>query len=315
MLISGKRSIPDMKTGLVVEGGGMKCAYSAGILDRFLDEHITFDYCIGVSAGSANTASYLAGQRGRNLRFYVDHLNEPGYMGVKNLLRTGQFFGLQYIYQTLTNSDGADPIDYPAIVENPAEFEEWRWGKEHVTTHPFIVDMEVLQETLRKLEGKPVYFTKDDMKQDDYRAIMASCALPIMCRPISFHNETYFDGGLSDSVPIERAFAKGCDRVVVILSKPRSFVKQPEGFRHIYRHALRKYPQTIKALDNRHLMYRQNIADVKKHETAGEALVFAPSKELKMSTYARDEKLEQELYDLGISDFNARLKELHTFLS
>ena len=104
-----------MKTGLVVEGGGMKCAYSAGILDRFLDEHITFDYCIGVSAGSANTASYLAGQRGRNRRFYVEHLMEPGYMGVKNLLRTGQFFGLQYIYATLTNSDGADPIDYPAI--------------------------------------------------------------------------------------------------------------------------------------------------------------------------------------------------------
>ena len=111
------------------------------------------------------------------------------------------------------------------------------------------------------------------------------------------------------------AFAKGCDRVVVILSKPRSFVKQPEGFRHIYRHALRKYPQTIAALDNRHLMYRQNIADVKKQESAGKALVFAPSKELKMSTYARDEKLEQELYDLGISDFDARLKELHTFLS
>ena len=155
MLISGKRSIPDMKTGLVVEGGGMKCAYSAGILDRFLDEHITFDYCIGVSAGSANTASYLAGQRGRNLRFYVDHLNEPGYMGVKNLLRTGQFFGLQYIYQTLTNSDGADPIDYPAIVENPAEFE--------------LVATDAAT-------GKPVYFTKDDMKQDDYRAIMASCA-------------------------------------------------------------------------------------------------------------------------------------------
>ena len=129
-----------MKTGLVVEGGGMKCAYSAGILDRFLDEHITFDYCIGVSAGSANTASYLAGQRGRNLRFYVDHLNEPGYMGIRNLLRTGQFFGLQYIYQTLTNSDGADPIDYPAIVENPAEFE--------------LVATDAAT-------GKPVYFTLD----------------------------------------------------------------------------------------------------------------------------------------------------------
>ena len=152
-----------MKTGLVVEGGGMKCAYSAGILDRFLDEHITFDYCIGVSAGSANVASYLAGQRGRNLRFYVDHLNEPGYMGVKNLLRTGQFFGLQYIYQTLTNSDGADPIDYPAIVENPAEFE--------------LVATDAAT-------GKPVYFTKDDMKQDDYRAIMQ--AVPCRYVPSDF---------------------------------------------------------------------------------------------------------------------------------
>lgn len=207
-----------MKTGLVVEGGGMKCAYSAGILDRFLDEHITFDYCIGVSAGSANTASYLAGQRGRNRRFYVEHLMEPGYMGVKNLLRTGQFFGLQYIYATLTNSDGADPIDYPAIVANSAEFE--------------LVATDAAT-------GKAAYFNKDDMKQDDYRAI----------------------------------------------------------------------------LDNRHLMYRQNIADVKKHEAAGESLVFAPSRELKMSTYARNIKLEEELYDLGISDFDARLEELHAFLS
>lgn len=293
MLISGKRSIPDMKTGLVVEGGGWKWRLQRRHLVRFLDEHLhrLLHRRIG---RSANVASYLAGQRGRNLRFYVDHLHEPGYMGVKNLLRTGQFFGLQYIYQTLTNSDGADPIDYPAIVENPAEFE--------------LVATDAAT-------GKPVYFTKDDMKQDDYRAIMASCALPVMCRPISFKDQTYFDGGLSDSVPIMRAFAKGCDRVVVILSKPRSFVKQPEGFRHIYRHALRKYPQTIAALDNRHLMYRQNIADVKKQESAGKALVFAPSKELKMSTYARDEKLEQELYDLGISDFDARLNELHTFLS
>lgn len=100
------------KTGLIVEGGGMKCAYSAGILDRFLDDKITFDYCIGVSAGAANTLSYLAGQRGRNLRFYTVHLDDPRYLSVRSLLRTGNLFGLEYIYGTLTNSDGADPIDY-----------------------------------------------------------------------------------------------------------------------------------------------------------------------------------------------------------
>ena len=94
------------KTGLIVEGGGMKCAYSAGILDRFLDDKITFDYCIGVSAGAANTLSYLAGQRGRNLRFYTVHLDDPRYLSVRSLLRTGNLFGLEYIYGTLTNSDG-----------------------------------------------------------------------------------------------------------------------------------------------------------------------------------------------------------------
>lgn len=164
--------------------------------------------------------------------------------------------------------------------------------------------------------GKAAYFNKDDMKQDDYRAIMASCALPVMCRPIPFHDRTYFDGCLSASIPVERAFRKGCDRVVVILSKPRSFGKTA-GRLPAYFTAMpcANIQRPLRALDNRHLMYRQNIADVKKHEVAGEALVFAPSKELKMSTYARNVKLEEELYDLGISDFDARLEELHAFLS
>ncbi len=106
------------KTGLIVGGGGMKCAYSAGILDRFLDDKITFDYCIGVSAGAANTLSLPCRyQRGRNLRFYTVHLDDPRYLSVRSLLRTGNLFGLEYIYGTLTNSDGADPIDYDAIMK------------------------------------------------------------------------------------------------------------------------------------------------------------------------------------------------------
>lgn len=104
------------KIGLIVEGGGMKCAYSAGVLDAFLDEHITFDYAIGVSAGSANAASYLAGQRGRNLRFYTDWTHDPAYFGLKSYLKTGNLFGLHYIYADLTNSDGKDPLDYPALM-------------------------------------------------------------------------------------------------------------------------------------------------------------------------------------------------------
>ena len=110
------------KSGLIVEGGGMKCAYSAGILDAFLDDNVTFDYCMGVSAGAANTASYLAGQRGRNLRFYIEHVKDPRYISIKNLIKTGSLFGLQYIYGTLTNSTGTDPLDYDALAANPSEF-------------------------------------------------------------------------------------------------------------------------------------------------------------------------------------------------
>ena len=205
------------------------------------NQNIHFDYCIGVSAGSANVASYLAGQRDRNLRFYTQHTTLPEYMGVRNFLRTGQFFGLQFIYGTLTNTGGADPIDYPAIMANPSEYEL-------VATDAGT--------------GEATYFNKYDLKQDDYTAIMASCALPALCRPVSYNGHLYYDGGVADSIPVERAFAQGCDRVVVILSNPRSYVKQKEGLRFAYAPLLRKYPKLLAAVDNRHLMYRKNIADV-----------------------------------------------------
>lgn len=281
------------KTGLVVEGGGMKCAYNAGILDRFLDENIHFDYCIGVSAGSANVASYLAGQRDRNLRFYTQHTTLPEYMGVRNFLRTGQFFGLQFIYGTLTNTGGADPIDYPAIMANPSEYE--------------LVATDV--ET-----GKATYLGKSDLHQNDYTALMASCALPALCRPVSYNGHLYYDGGVAESIPIKRAFEKGCDRVVVILSNRRNYVKQKEGFRFAYAPLLRKYPKLLAAVDNRHLMYRQNIADVNAHEKDGNAFVFAPTIDHDLSAFCKDAKTEQELYDLGVQNFNDQLCNLKQFL-
>ena len=145
-----------------------------GVLDKFLDDHIQFDYCIGVSAGAANTLSYLAGQRGRNLRFYTEHLSDPRYLSVHSLIRTGSLFGLQYIYGTLTNSDGKDPIDYDAIMKNPAEF--YMPATDAVT-------------------GTATYFSKYDIVRDDYRTLMATCALPGFCRPPSE------DSGLHDRPP------------------------------------------------------------------------------------------------------------------
>lgn len=281
------------KTGLIVEGGGMKCAYSAGVLDRLMENGITFDYCIGVSAGSANVASFMAGQIGRNRRFYTEHIHDPMYFGLKSFRKTGNLFNLGFIYGELTNSDGPDPLDYDAIMANPAEYKI----------------VATCAET-----GEPVYFTKKDLIKDDYRHIMASCAIPAACKPVEIDGKHYYDGGISDSIPIQKALDDGCERVVAILSKKHDFVKTPEKHKFLYTHMCRKYPKAIEDMDNRHIMYKKCQDTLFGMEDRGGAFVFAPTNPPKMSTYTMDEKINQQLYDLGVSDYNNRQEEFIQFM-
>lgn len=283
-----------MKIGLVVEGGGMKCAYNAAILDAFLDHNITFAYCIGASGGSGNLASYLAGQRGRNLRFFTEHIHIPGYFGLRSFFKTGDLFGLQYIYGTLTNSMGKDPLDFPTLKNNPAEYEV-------VVTNA--------------LTGKTEYFGKETMAQDDYRLIMASSAIPAACRPVELNEIPYFDGGLSDAIPVSRALEKGCDRLVVILSKMRDYVRKPQGMRFLYTMRCRQYPQIISLIDHRHIAYNQNLQEVFALERAGKAFVFAPSHSIHVGTYSMNEQLERDLYALGMEDFRKQQDDLAAFMT
>ena len=148
-----------MKTGLIDVGGGLRGVYAAGVLDRCLDEGVRFDYGIGISAGSANLASFLAGQRGRNLRFFRDYSQRKAYMGLGNLLHGRGFLDLQYIYGTLSVSGGEDPLDYLRIAANPTE---WYVAATEAGT------------------GKPHYFRPGDLHQDDYRILMASSAIPVV---------------------------------------------------------------------------------------------------------------------------------------
>lgn len=281
------------KIGIVVEGGGMKCAYSAAVLDKFLDDHITFDYGIGVSAGSANLASYFAGQRDRNKRFYIEHLKDKEYFGTYAFLKTGNLFNLDYIYSTLTNTDGKDPLDFQAVLENPVEF--------------VIVATDAST-------GKPHYFHKEEMSLDDYSIIKASCALPAACKPQKVNGHYYVDGGVSDSIPVERAIKDGCDKLVVILSKPRDFIKEPENLKPLYTALCRKYPRVVRALNRRHLTYKRCQNQMFSLEQAGKCFIIAPSAPPEMSTYSMDPVVEQELYDLGLADYEAQKEALFAFL-
>lgn len=281
------------KTGLVVEGGGMRCAYNAGILDRFIDEDITFDYCIGVSAGAANTASFVARQRDRNIRFYTKYTNRWQYFGLRSFIKTGNLFGLDYIYGDMTNSGGEDPIDFEAMISNPAQF--------YVCT----TDAQT---------GQPVYFSKDEFIKDNYCHIRATCAIPAACRPVEIDGRFYYDGGVSDSIPVQRALDDGCEKLVVILSKPRNFVRKPQSMKIFYRNMCRQYPEVVKQVDNRHIKYKEQQDLVSELEKQGKALVFAQDDTINVQTFGMNVKKEWDLYEMGIRHFDDRKDEVKKFL-
>lgn len=281
------------KTGLVLEGGGMKCAYAAGVLDKFLDDNINFDYVIGVSAGSANGLSYLAGQRGRNLRFYTEHIYDKGYLGIKNFLKTGNAFGLDYIYSTITNSDGKDPLDYEKVMSNHAEYE-------CVATNA--------------LTGAATFFSKEHFQKDNYLEIKASSAIPGACKPVMIEGIPYFDGSISDALPIGRALEKKCQKIVVITSKPRDFVRHQEKHRWLYASRCAKYPKVVQTIDEHHMAYNYQFRAMLSMEKSGNVFIIAPSKHLNTSTFAKNAETNMKMYNLGLSDYEFQKENLLRFL-
>ena len=272
-----------MRLGLVIEGGGMKCAYTSGILDMMLDDGIRPDYVIGVSAGAACGASYVARQRDRNRRFFVDYVERPDYMGwVAFCHSKGNFFNLEYIYQNMTGEGGEDALDYDAIMKNPCEL--WAVATDAET-------------------GEPYYFNKDDLHPDDYSVYMATCAIPIACRPVKMYGHLFYDGGCSDALPVKRALEAGCDKVIVILCRPKDTVREPEKHQSLYHTLLHRYPKLVHSLDVRHKRYNATMRATKKLEENGRALIIAPENPLEITTYTRDPEPLQALYDTALEEY------------
>lgn len=278
------------KTGIIDVGGGLRGSYTAGVYDWCHDNDISFDYCIGVSAGSANLSSFLAGQRGRNLKFYTDYNMRPESMGVKNYIKTRNFVDLDYIYGELTNSYGEYPLNYDALMENPAEFR--------------IVATDALT-------GKPAYFDGKELRRDDYASIKASSCVPGANRPYKINGRPYYDGGMSDPIPLEKCFQDGCDRVVLVLTRPKNFSRSPDKDKLVSRLLSREYPQAAEAMRRRAIRYNTQLWLAKQYEKDGKVLIIAPDDIGDMSTLTRDPEMIGTLYRKGYRDARA----LRDFLS
>ena len=267
--------------GVVDVGGGQRGIYGAGVFDFCMEQGIDFDYCVGVSAGAANLSSYLAGQIGRNFAFYTTYSFRPQYMGIGLVAKKGQYSDLDYIYGGLSNSGCENPLDYAAMVAS---------GKQFVIV---ATDAE---------SGRPVYFTIDDLAQDDYTALKASSALPIVNKPYAMGGRMCYDGGLADPIPVKKALDAGCEKVVVVLTRPRDSYRTPDNDLRFARLLARKHPRAAEALANRAGLYNLQLDLAKKYERDGKALIIAPDDIGNMKTLTKDRAALEELYAKGLRD-------------
>lgn len=269
------------KIGIIDVGGGFRGVYAAGLFDYCMDRQLHFDMGIGVSAGSANLISFMAGQVRRNYKFYTEYGLRKEYAGFMNFLRKRSFIDLDYAYGTLSNSDGENPLDYAAVRRNPMEF--------------LIVATEA--ET-----GNVRYFDISETAQDDYNILKASCALPYVCHPYEVKGVPYYDGALSDPVPVEKAFACGCDRVVLILTLPRDTVRDSEQDNKVARRIEKKYPHAAAKLRNRANQYNKSVELAKEYEKQGKLLLVAPDDTCGVHTLCREPEPLNALYRKGYKD-------------
>ena len=228
-----------MKTGVIDVGGGLRGIYSVGVLDYCMDHDIQFDLGIGISAGSANLASFAAHQRGRNHQFYTEYAFRKEYMSVRNFLFKKSFIDMEYVYGTLSRSDGENPLDYPALRDNPMEF--------------YVV-------AANALTGQAKFFDKSDIHQDDYSVFKASCSIPFVCKPYEVQGVPYYDGALGDPVPVEKAFQLGCDRIVLILTKPENVLRTPEQDEKLASHIRKQYPAAAEKLCQPAQRYNEGVS-------------------------------------------------------
>lgn len=269
------------KIGVVDVGGGLRGIYAAGVLDYCLDNDISFDLGIGVSAGSANLASYSAKQPRRNLQFYTEYALRKEYMGIGNFIKKKSFLDLDYIYGTLSNSGGESPLDYNTLMQSPIEM--------------FTVATEAAT-------GYPVYFNKHNLSQNHYDIFKASSAIPFVCQPYKIAGIPFFDGALADPVPIKKAFELGCDKVVLILTLPKDTTRSSKRDKKLANRIKKSYPLAAKKLEKRASLYNESIELAKQYEKEGKVLIISPDDTCGVDTLSKDVESMQHLYTKGYVD-------------
>jgi predicted patatin/cPLA2 family phospholipase len=276
-------------TGLVLEGGTFRPIFSSGVMDALLKEDILLPYCIGVSAGISDAYSYISRQIGRNLQIVEAYRNDGRYLGARNLLRCRSVFGLDFVFDEIPNR--LIPFDMKTFLSY---------------TGRFVVGV------TNARTGKSEYLNGliDDNR---FAASRATCAMPLLFPSIRINGQKYYDGGVADPIPAQKALSDGCDRLILVLTQPRGYKKRlGRQTRAAARLLGVKYPALAQTLLERHLVYNRQVEFCESLEKEGRALILRPAAPL--DSFEKDVSVLRQTYQQGFDLCAGRMDEIRAFI-
>ncbi len=279
-----------IEAGLVVEGGGMRGVYTAGVLDYFMEKNLYFDDCYGVSAGACHISSYVSKQIGRSIKVTLDYINDKRYCSVNSLIKTGDMFGVEMLYDLIPNK--LELYDYDT-------FNKFKGNFYSVVTNC--------------KTGKAEYMKIKDMKKDII-AVRASSSLPLLSRIVEINGKEYLDGGITDSIPIKKSIKDGHKKNVVILTRDKTYRKSKPKFLSFFKLKYKKYPNLVKAIENRYKMYNETLDFLEEEKAKNKVFIIQPKLPVKISRIEKDKDKLKELYDQGYEDAKELYEDLMKFL-
>ena len=281
-----------MKKGLVLEGGAMRGLFTAGIIDVMMEAGVEPDGLIGVSAGAAFGCNYKSRQPGRAVRYNTRFAKDPRYSGLRSLIKTGDYFNAEFGYHIVPKE--YDIFDTEAFEQNRLVF--------------VFVCTDVMT-------GKAVYHQMDRVTFDELEWLRASASMPLASKVVEVGGRKLLDGGVADSIPLAYFERIGYERNVVILTQPEGYVKEPNRLMPLMRLALRKYPKMLEAMENRHLMYNQELEYVRQAEREGRCLVIRPDEKLPIGHISHDPENMRRVYEIGRRKGEKHLDQIIDFYS
>ena len=280
-----------MKKGLVLEGGAMRGMFTAGILDVFMENGIDFDGAVGVSAGAVFGCNYKSKQIGRGIRYNKKYCTDDRYVSLKSWITTGDLYGAEFSYHTLPQE--LDVFDTDAFSKSPMEF------------YVVCTDMHT---------GRAVYHKCTDGGENDIQWMRASASLPLAARPVELAGRVLSDGGTSDSIPVKFMEYKGYDKLVVILTRPKNYVKRPSRMMPVMNKMLKKYPNFLNTMSRRYMKYNKTLAYIEQQERLGRLFVIRPDADLAIGKVCRNPDELERVYQLGREKGLSELEKVKRYL-